>query len=73
MDNQATIQTALAGILEELTLTREYLNGGCAVKRSKFTEEQIAFTLKQEDVWTPVEEECREMGISDVGISDATF
>ena len=65
MNNQATIQTALAGILGELALTREYLNGGCAVKRSKFTEEQIAFALKQADVWTPVEEECPKMGIPD--------
>jgi hypothetical protein len=68
MNNQASIQTALVGILEELNLTREYLNGGCAVKSSKFTEEQIAFALKQADVWTPVEEECRE-----AGIFDATF
>ena len=65
MKNQATIQTTLAGILGELALTREYLNGGCAVKRSKFTEEQTAFALKQADVWTPVEEECPKMGTSD--------
>jgi hypothetical protein len=68
MNNQATIQTALAGILEELNLTREYLNGGYALKKSKFTEEQIAFVLKQADVWTPVEEKCREMGISDATV-----
>lgn len=42
--------------------------GGCAVKKSKFTEEQIAFALKQAEVGTPVEEVCRKMGIS-----DATF
>jgi putative transposase len=38
------------------------------VKRSKFTEEQIAFALKQAEVGTSVEEVCRKMGIS-----DATF
>jgi len=38
------------------------------VKRSKFTDEQIAFALKQAEVGTPVEEVCRKMGIS-----DATF
>lgn len=42
--------------------------GGCVVKKSKFTEEQIAFALKQAEVGTPVEEVCRKMGIS-----DATF
>jgi len=42
--------------------------GGHAVKRSRFTEEQIAFALKQQEVGTPVEEICRKMGIS-----DATF
>jgi len=38
------------------------------VKRSKYTEEQIAFALKQVEVGTSVEEVCRKMGIS-----DATF
>ncbi|MDD5329618.1 MAG: transposase, partial [Sulfuricella sp.] len=38
------------------------------MKRSKFTDEQIAFALKQAEVGTPVEEVCRKMGIS-----DATF
>ena len=38
------------------------------MKRSKFTEEQIAFALKRAEVGTPVEEVCRKMGIS-----DATF
>jgi putative transposase len=39
-----------------------------AVKRSKFTEEQIAYALKQAELGTPVAEVCRKMGIS-----DATF
>lgn len=38
------------------------------MKKSKYTEEQIAFALKQAEVGTPVEEVCRKMGIS-----DATF
>jgi putative transposase len=38
------------------------------VKRSKFTEQQIAFALKQAELGTPVDEVCRK-----IGISDATF
>lgn len=38
------------------------------MKRSKFTEQQIAFGLKQAELGTPVEEVCRKLGIS-----DATF
>ena len=38
------------------------------MKRSKYTEEQIAFALKQSEVGTPVDEVCRKRGIS-----DATF
>ncbi len=38
------------------------------MKRSKFTEEQIAFALKQAEVGISVEDVCRKMGIS-----DATF
>nr|WP_249191835.1 IS3 family transposase [Burkholderia cenocepacia] len=42
--------------------------GGHAVKKSKFTEEQITYALKQAELGTPVAEVCRKMGIS-----DATF
>jgi putative transposase len=42
--------------------------GGHAVKKSKHSEEQIAFALKQAELGTSVEEVCRKMGIS-----DATF
>ena len=35
------------------------------MKKSKYTEQQIAFTLKQAELGTPVEEVCRKMGISD--------
>jgi putative transposase len=38
------------------------------VKKSKLTEEQIAFALKQAELGTRVEEVCRNMGIS-----EATF
>ncbi len=38
------------------------------MKRSRFTEQQIVFALKQQEVGTPVDEICRKMGIS-----DATF
>ena len=38
------------------------------MKRSKFTEDQIAFALKQNELGTSVDEVCRKMGIS-----DATF
>jgi putative transposase len=38
------------------------------MKRSKFTEEQIAFALHQADTGTSVEEVCRK-----VGIPQATF
>ena len=38
------------------------------MKRSKFTEQQIAFVLKQAELGTSVEEVCRKMGIS-----NATF
>ena len=38
------------------------------MKRSRFTEQQIAFALKQQELGTSVEEICRKLGIS-----DATF
>lgn len=38
------------------------------MKKSKFTDEQISFALKQADTGTPVAEVCRKMGIS-----EATF
>ena len=38
------------------------------VKKSKFTEGQIAFALKQAEQGTRIEEVCRKMGIS-----EATF
>jgi putative transposase len=38
------------------------------VKKSKYTEEQIAFALKQAELGAPAAEVCRKMDIS-----DATF
>ena len=38
------------------------------MKRSKFTEEQILFALKEADAGQPVGDVCRQMGIS-----EATF
>jgi putative transposase len=38
------------------------------VKKSRYTEEQITFALKQAELGTPAAEVCRKMGIS-----DATF
>lgn len=38
------------------------------MKRSRFTDQQIAFALRQAEEGTPVAEVCRKMGIS-----DATF
>ena len=35
------------------------------MRKSKFTDEQIAFALKQAELGVSVEEVCRKMGISD--------
>ena len=43
-------------------------NGDHVMKRSKFTEQKIAFALKQAELGISVEEVCRKLGIS-----DATF
>ena len=40
--------------------------GRLAMKKSKFTEEQIAFALKQVGTGTKVPEICRETGISQI-------
>jgi transposase-like protein len=35
------------------------------MKKSRYTEEQIAFALKQVELGTPVAEVCRKMGLSE--------
>ena len=35
------------------------------MKRSRYTEEQIAFALKQAELGAPVEEVCRKLGVSE--------
>lgn len=35
------------------------------MKKTKYTEEQIAFVLKQAELGTPVDEVCRKIGISE--------
>ena len=34
------------------------------MKKSRFTESQIIFAIKQSETGTPVSDECRKMGIS---------
>ena len=36
------------------------------MKRSVYTEEQIAFALKQAELGTPVSEVCRKLGVTEV-------
>ena len=45
-----------------------YMRRCFAVKKSKFTDEQIAFALRQAETGTRVREVCRKMSIS-----EATF
>jgi putative transposase len=40
-------------------------SGGYADEKSRFTEEQIVFALRQAELGTPVPEVCRKLGISD--------
>ena len=35
------------------------------MKKSKYTEEQIAFALKQAELGTPIPEVCRKLGIAE--------
>jgi len=35
------------------------------MKRSRYTEEQIAFALKQAELGTPISDVCRKLGVSE--------
>jgi putative transposase len=35
------------------------------MKKSRFTDEQIAFALRQAEVGAPIREVCRKMGVSE--------
>ena len=39
------------------------------MKKSRYTEEQIAFALRQAEGDTPVAEVCRQMGVSEASFS----
>ena len=38
------------------------------MKRSKFSEEQITFALRQHEAGTPAEDVCRQLGVSQATI-----
>jgi len=46
-------------------LSRENPGRRIAMKRKRFTEEQIAFALRQAEGGTPVAEVCRKLGVSE--------
>jgi putative transposase len=50
------------------SLRRPFAGMGEAMRKSRFTEEQITFALRQSDAGTPVAEVCRQ-----IGIAEATF
>jgi putative transposase len=54
--------------VEKRAIIHNLKNERIAMKKSAYTEQQIAFALKQADTGTRVDEVCRKMGIS-----EATF
>jgi hypothetical protein len=42
------------------------------MKKSKFTEEQIGFALRQAEAGTPVDQVCRKLGVSQETSADCT-
>jgi putative transposase len=51
----------LTGLFERATI---HLERKKAMKKSKFTEQQITWALKQADMGTPILEVCRKLGIA---------
>jgi len=43
----------------------DLMKGGLAMKRSQYTDQQVAFALQQAEAGTPVPEVCRKMGVSE--------
>jgi putative transposase len=41
------------------------VGGGILLKKTRYTDEQIAFALRQAETGTPVKEVIRKMGISE--------
>jgi putative transposase len=41
------------------------MRGGSRVKKAAYTEEQIAYVLRQAEAGTPVVEVCRKLGVSE--------
>ncbi len=41
-----------------------------AMKRKRYTDEQVAFALRQAEGGTPIAEVCRKMGVSEPPSSD---
>ena len=39
------------------------------MKKSRYTEEQIAFALRQAEGGTPVADVCRQMGVSEASVN----
>lgn len=54
----------MTGLSESFPAKVSLSEGALADKKSKFTDQQIAFALQQAEGGTPVEEVCRKMGIS---------
>jgi putative transposase len=54
--------------LEKRVIIHNLKNEKLLMKKTKFTEQQIAFALKQAETGTAVQEVCRK-----IGISEATF